>query len=120
MLTPILGGSPYTSGLILAVALLGIGLGGAAYAVLRVTRPATLTAFALTCATEALFIAIPFALGDRLALQAMLLRSLASMGFWGLVLGWTIITLVVVLPAAFIAGVQFPLLIALLGRGREG
>jgi spermidine synthase len=119
MLSPILGGSTYTFGLILAMALLGIGLGGAAYAVLRGNRPATLAGFALTCALEAMFIAIPFALGDRLALQAMLLRSLASMGFWGLVMGWSIIAMIVVLPAAFLSGIQFPLLIALLGRGKS-
>src|SRR6185295_456324 len=37
----------------------------------------------------------------------------------GLLFGWTVITTIVVLPAAFVAGVQFPILIALLGRGRE-
>lgn len=118
MLAPILGGSTFTFGLILAVALLGIGLGGAAYAILRANRPATLTGFALTGAMEAVFIGIPFALGDSLALLAMQLRALSSLGFWGLVMGWTIITLIVVMPAAFIAGIQFPLLISLLGRGK--
>ena len=118
MLSPILGGSTFTFGLILAVALLGIGLGGAAYAVLRSNRPATLTGFALTCALEAVFIGIPFALGDWLAMLSMQLRALTSLGFWGLVMGWTIVTLIVVLPAAFVSGVQFPLLIALLGRGK--
>ena len=34
--------------------------------------------------------------------------------------GWTIVTAIVVLPAAIVAGVQFPLLIALLGEGRDG
>src|SRR5687768_16333265 len=118
MLSPILGGTTFTFGLILAVALLGIGLGGAAYAVFRGNRPATLTDFAATCALEALFIAVPYALGDELALMAMLLRSLSSIGFWGLVMTWTIITTIAVLPAAFMSGVQFPLLIALLGRGK--
>ena len=118
MLAPILGGSTFTFGLILAVALLGIGLGGAAYAIFRANRPATLTGFALTCALEAVFIGIPFALGDWLAILAMQLRALSSLGFWGLVMGWTIVTLIVVMPAAFIAGIQFPLLISLLGRGK--
>jgi predicted membrane-bound spermidine synthase len=36
-----------------------------------------------------------------------------------MVASWTLVTLVVVFPAAFLAGIQFPLLIALLGRGRE-
>ena len=38
ILSPILGGSTFTFGLILAVALLGIGLGGAAYALFRGNR----------------------------------------------------------------------------------
>jgi spermidine synthase len=119
MLGPLLGGSTFTFGLILAVALVGIGLGGAAYAAWGQQRPATLHGFALTCLLEALFIAVPFALGDRVALLAMVLRSLSAVGFGGLVLGWTAIAALVVLPAAFISGVQFPLLLALLGRGGE-
>jgi spermidine synthase len=119
MLGPLLGGSTFTFGLILVVALMGIGLGGAAYAAWGQQRPATLHGFALTCLLEALFIAVPFALGDRVALLAMVLRSLATLGFGGLVLGWAAVTALVVLPAAFISGVQFPLLLALLGRGGE-
>jgi spermidine synthase/MFS family permease len=119
MLSPILGGSTFTFGLILAVALFGIGLGGAAYAVFRGNKAATLTGFALTCGLEAAFIALPFAIGDRLAMASMLLRSMSGFGFYGLVLGWSAIASVAVLPAAFISGVQFPLLIALLGRGRQ-
>ncbi len=119
MLGPILGGSSFTFGLILAVALLGVGLGGAAYAIFMRNRPATLRAFALTCGLEALFMAIPFALGDRVAVLAILLRPLGSIGFSGYVLGWAAVTSLVVLPAACLAGFQFPLLIALLGQGRE-
>ena len=118
MLSPILGGTTYMFGLILAIALAGIGTGGASYALLR-RRGATAGVFAITCSLEALAIAIPFALGDRLALFANVLRDLGVTGFGGYVLGWTIVTLIVVFPAAFVAGVQFPLLIALLGEGRE-
>ena len=57
MLGPILGGSSYTFGLILAVALAGIGAGGVAYALFGGRKPATLTGFALTCAVEAAAIA---------------------------------------------------------------
>ncbi|HZI11125.1 MAG TPA: fused MFS/spermidine synthase [Myxococcus sp.] len=117
MLGPILGGSTFTFGLILAVALLGIGLGGGAYALWFRHRPATLAGFALTCAAEAAFIALPFALGDRLAVVSALLRQLGGLGFGGMVLSWSLIASVVVLPAAFIAGIQFPLLLALIGRG---
>jgi spermidine synthase len=123
MLGPILGGSSYTFGLILAVALAGIGCGGVAYALAtssreREARPATLTGFALTCALEAAALAVPFALGDRLAVWAATLRPLGSVGFYGFVAGWTAITAIVVFPAAFVSGVQFPLLIALYGHGR--
>jgi spermidine synthase len=120
MLAPILGGSSYTFGLILVLALLGVGLGGAAYAAWMDRRPATLAGLALTCALEALFMAIPFALGDRLALLALAARDLGALGFGSLVLGWSFVAALVVLPAAFVSGVQFPLLIALLGRGSRG
>jgi spermidine synthase len=120
MLGPILGGSSYTFGLILAIALLGIGLGGVAYALFAGRAPPTLRGFALTCAAEALCIALPFALGDRVALWAAMLRALGALGFHGHVAGWAVIASIVVLPAAFVSGVQFPLLIALLGRGRAG
>ena len=118
MLSPILGGTTYMFGLVLAVALTGIGLGGALYALLR-RGPATLGGFAITCTFEALAIAIPFALGDRIALLSNALRGLGPLGFDGHVTAWVIVTSLVVLPAAVISGVQFPLLIALLGRGRE-
>lgn len=118
MLSPLLGGSAFTFGLILAVALLGIGLGGVAYAVFLGNRRITLQAFALTCALEAVCIALPYALGDRIALGAMLLRPLGTLGFHGFVIGWTQLCLLVVLPAAIVAGVQFPMLIALLGKGK--
>src|ERR1043165_4355804 len=119
MLAPLLGGSTFTFGLILAIALLGIGLGGAAYAFWIGHRQATRAGFALTCSLEAAAIAIPFALGDRIAILANLLRAVGAEGFGGYVLGWTLVTSIVVFPAAVVAGVQFPLLISLLGSGRD-
>ena len=119
MLAPILGGSSYTFGLILAVALLGIGLGGFVYGAQPRRRRPTLLAFAGTCALEALFLVLPFALGDRLAVLAAILRPLGNAGFAALVLAWALVTIVVVLPAALVAGYQFPLLIGLLGSGRR-
>lgn len=119
MLAPLLGGSTFSFGLILAVALLGIGLGGVAYALLNLKRAASLQLFALTCAAEALFIALPYALGDRIAVTAMLLRPLGSLGFYGHVIAWAALCSIVVFPAAVVAGLQFPLLIALLGKGKK-
>ena len=119
MLGPLLGGTVFTFGIILAVALFGIGLGGACYAFFGADREATLGGFAMTCLLEALFIALPYALGDHIATIALLLRPLGMMRFAGLVLGWALVTAIVVLPASFMAGVQFPMLIALLGRGGD-
>jgi predicted membrane-bound spermidine synthase len=115
MLGPLLGGTTFTFGLILAIALLGIGLGGALYSAASVATPGAL---AVTAALEALAMIVPFVLGDRLALLANLLRSLGKAGFGGHVLAWSALTGIVVFPAALVAGFQFPLLIALLGRGR--
>lgn len=119
MLAPLLGGSTYTFGLILAVALLGVGAGGLAYARRRGPKP-TLATFAVTCALEALLVAIPLALGDRIALLTLTLRPLGVAGLWGHALGWSVVTAIVALPAAVVAGYQFPLLVALLGSGRDG
>ncbi len=119
MLAPLLGGSVFTFGLILAVALLGIGLGGIYYALVGKNRPATIAGFAYTCLLEAVFIALPFALGDRIAVLAVLIRPLGATGFLGYIGAWTMVTAIVVLPAAFVSGVQFPMLIALLGKGRK-
>ncbi len=124
MLAPILGGTSYTFGLILAVALLGIGAGGLLYG----ARPRpTLAGFALTCALEAVALAVPFALGDRIALLALrwidpaieASGGAAGGGFAVLVVAWALVTAVVVLPAALVAGYQFPLLVGVLGRGRR-
>ena len=118
MLGPLLGGSTFSFGLILAVALLGIGLGGVAYAFFDLKRAASLRLFALTCAAEAFFIAVPYALGDRIPIATMLLRPLGTLGFYGHIIAWASLCFVVVFPAAFVSGLQFPLLIALLGKGR--
>jgi spermidine synthase len=119
MLSSLLGGSTFTFGLILAVALLGIVGGGLIYSAWFSGRDISLSSFASVSALEALGLAIPYALGDRIALLAMLLRPLGVFGFYGFVAGWVIICSIVVLPAAIISGIQFPMLIALLGKGRR-
>lgn len=120
MLGPVLGGSTYTFGLILGVALLGIGAGGGAYALWGLRRAPTVLGLAWTCGLEALVIALPYLLGDRVALLGAFLRSFAAAGFPALVGAWAVVAALVVFPAALIAGFQFPLLIGLLGRGRPG
>ncbi|MCE9525063.1 MAG: fused MFS/spermidine synthase [Planctomycetales bacterium] len=119
MLAPILGGSTFTFGLILAVVLAGIGIGGLLYSHLFRGRAPTVSDLAVSTALEALAIAVPFGLGDRVAILAAVLRDLAYYGFAGHVVGWLAVTLLVVFPAAVISGVQFPLLIGLAGEGRR-
>ena len=119
MLSPLLGGTTFMFGLVLAIALTGIGIGGALYSFGNRARLATATGFAMTCTLEALCMIVPYALGDRLAVLANALRSMRVFGFSGHLISWAIITAIVVLPAAIVAGYQFPLLISLLGRGRE-
>ncbi len=119
VLSPILGGTTFMFGLVLAVALAGIGIGGAIYSLGRSERVASGAGFAVTCALEALAMIVPFAMGDRIALLANRLR-IGVETFGGHVWSWAIVTIIVALPAAIIAGFQFPLLISLLGRGRDG
>ncbi|TWT90209.1 spermidine synthase [Pseudobythopirellula maris] len=120
MLAPILGGTTFTFGTILGVALLGIGLGGLLYNLIfsRWVTP-TLGALALTCGLEAFFTMVPYAAGDRLAVHAAWLTQNAE-SFAALTGGWLQVTSAVVLGVAIVSGLQFPLLIALLGEGRRG
>lgn len=118
MLGPILGGTVFTFGLILAVALLGIGIGGLAYALRPAAKPASVRGLVTTCIAQAICLAIPLALGDRIAVAAAALRSTSAFGFSGQLAGWGVICALVVLPASIVAGVQFPLLVNLVGRGR--
>jgi len=120
MLAPILGGTTYTFGLVLGVALAGVGFGGGLYAVVLKRIPARLNVFAVTCALEALAVAVPYALGDRIALIALGLRPPPGALLERYLLGWLAVTSLVVLPAAIVSGAQFPLLVALLGAGRGG
>jgi hypothetical protein len=119
-LAPILGGSSFMFGLVLAVALAGIGLGGLLYSRRDATNPATLSLLSTTVVLEALAIALPFALSDELALVAAYTRPMAAMGFGALVTSWTAITLGFVFLPALVSGYQFPALVGLLGRGRTG
>ena len=119
MLGPLLGGSVFTFGLVLAVALAGIGLGGLLYSMVADDRPASLTGLATSCLLEALAIAATYALGDRMALLALAFVPLSATGFGGAITGWTIVAAIVVLPPAIVAGYQFPLLIALFGAAAK-
>jgi spermidine synthase len=118
MLSPLLGGTTFMFALVLAMALAGIGIGGGLYARWRGAALATSGGLAIALALEALALGLPYAIGDRIALLALSLRDVSTFAMQ--VAGWAVVTAIVVLPAAIIAGLQFPLLIALLGQGRDG
>ncbi|HVU02738.1 MAG TPA: fused MFS/spermidine synthase [Polyangiaceae bacterium] len=119
LLAPVLGGSAYTFGLVLATALAGIGLGGWLYSRRSEDRRATLPELATVTILEGVLVALPLALGDRIALYAAMTRPMANLGFAWLVASWASVTLLVVFPASLVSGYQFPLLFALLGEGRK-
>ncbi|MBN2197518.1 MAG: fused MFS/spermidine synthase [Polyangiaceae bacterium] len=119
ILAPILGGTGYSFGLVLAVALAGIGLGSYAYARRDERRPATLGLLALTLGLEALAVGCPLLLGDSPAVWAALTRGAVALGFPSLVASWILVTFVIVFPAALVSGYQFPVIIGVLGRGRS-
>ncbi len=119
MLAPLLGSSVYGFGLILALALVGIGSGGLLYRVGWASRAGSvsLAALAQVTAWQALLLVIPWALGDRIAILAIDLSQLRSHGLSGQVLSWTLVSSLLVFGPALFAGVQFPLLVGLLGAG---
>lgn len=123
LLGPLLGGTVYTFGVILAVVLLGIGLGGLLYPLFfRKTQPSA-RGLALTAALEAFFVALPYAFGDRLALLTMLVRPVPDgeheIRLIHHIPGWLAIIGIMAFPASLIAGVQYPMLVALMGKGRK-
>src|SRR5262249_58984194 len=104
---PVLGGSTFTFGLILALALLGIAIGGALHSLLGPESGGTPSTLALTCLLEGFFLALPFVFADDLAVLAGLLRPLSTFGPSRLAFGWSIVAGAVIVPAAIVAGYQF-------------
>jgi spermidine synthase/MFS family permease len=119
MLAPLLGGSTYSFGMILATALAGIGLGGLLFSARSPGRRVEVLDFALVTTLGMVFLMVPFALGDRLALLAGLLNGFVLFGFPGKILQWLLVAGIVVFPASMVSGYQFPLLLALAGQGRR-
>ncbi|MHC4872349.1 MAG: fused MFS/spermidine synthase [Planctomycetota bacterium] len=116
MLSPILGGSTYTFGLILAFALFGIGIGSAAFWFFCRNR-VSIKLFIVFCGFEAFFIALPYIMGDQLALLAAQYQPDDRHRLFSFFAWWSITGSIVILPPAFCSGFLFPLLIALLGEG---
>ncbi len=119
LLGPLLGGTVYTFGVILAVVLLGIGLGGLLYPLFFRKKQPTPRSLALSAALEAFFVAVPFAFGDRLALLALAVRPDLGTGLLHYIPGWLAVIGIMAFPASLVAGYQYPMLVALMGTGRK-
>lgn len=117
MLAPLLGGTTFTFGLILAVALAGIGLGALTNALVFARRRPTTSFLAFTCLFGAVCLAAPFAAGDRLAVLVAYLHAHNAFGFAGEVGVWALLAGLVVFPFSFVSGAQFPILVSLCGAG---
>ncbi len=119
MLAPLVGSSVYGFGLILATALAGIGAGGLCYRWWWAPRPGAVSpqALARLAAWQAVLLAVPWALGDGVAVFAYHVNALRALGLAGQVAGWALVTGLLVLGPSLLAGVQFPLLVGLLGEG---
>ncbi len=118
---PLLGGSVYSFGLVLGVALAGIGIGGLLYSVLLRNREPSVEGFVLVSALQAVSIILPGALGDNYAFASLVINDLTrGFGFGPLVAGWATITGGLVFVPSLLAGMQFPMLVSLLGKGNAG
>lgn len=119
MLSPLLGGTTFTFGMILATALSGIGGGSYLYSRRGRQKRATPHLLATTLLLEAVFALFPLAVGDDFAVAAASLQGVKALGFPYAVGLWALLASSVVLLPALVAGYQFPVLISLLGEGRE-
>lgn len=119
--TPLLGGSVYGFGLVLCVVLAGMGLGGLLYALMLKKAEPSIGGFTLVSALQALAVLLPYALGDRIAHLALILNdSLRGVGLHEMALGWAVVMGTLAFLPSLLSGIQFPLLVSLLGRGNAG
>lgn len=118
-LIPLVGGTTYSFGTILTIALLGVGVGGAASSIIWRSRRPSMTLLAGVVALEAFCLLVPFALGDRIAKFALLVHPATSVGFGARLTFMACCTAVVVLMPAVLSGIQMPLIIAMAGDGNE-
>jgi spermidine synthase len=118
MLAPLLGGTTFTFGLILGLALLGIGIGAWLYPFFARWGEAGWGTLAGLCGIEAFVLSLPIFWGDGLAMWAADLYD-GRANFFEQVVGWSYVAGFVVIPTSLVAGIQFPALIAALGKGAK-
>ncbi len=119
--TPLLGGSVFGFGLVLCVVLAGMGMGGLLYSLILKKAEPTIAGFTLVSALQALAVLVPYALGDRIAHLALIFNdSLRGVGLTQMAMGWAVVMGLLAFLPSVLSGIQFPLLVSLLGRGNAG
>jgi predicted membrane-bound spermidine synthase len=119
--TPLFGSTVYGFGLVLCVILFGIGIGGFFYSKVIKSWTPTFEMFTFISALQAFFVLLPYFFGDALAHIALVFsESFRHFGLSSLVFCWIIILFIILLIPSIISGIQFPLLVSLLGKGNQG
>ncbi|MDB6118697.1 MAG: Spermidine synthase, partial [Verrucomicrobiaceae bacterium] len=78
-------------------------------------------AFVLVSTLQAVTVILPAVLGDGFAFGSLVVNYVTrGFGFASLVGGWVVIMMAMAFLPSLIAGIQFPLLVSLLGRGNAG
>ncbi len=117
---PLLGGSVYNFGLILVIALAGMSLGGLGYSLLLGMFKPSYKLLSLITIAFALAIMLPFAFGDSFAHFCLVLQNAyINHPFFDKLWMWFLISGLLVFPASFMAGMQFPAMLSLLGQGNN-
>ncbi|MDP4645906.1 MAG: fused MFS/spermidine synthase [Akkermansiaceae bacterium] len=119
--TPLTGGSVYSLGMVLVVALLGMAIGGIVYSKFgrRIgQRPGV---FAILCFLQCLAVFLPYFAGDWLAwVVAMGVGKVQNAPFENVLFLWFLVTSALLLLPSILAGLQFPMILSFLGQGGTG
>lgn len=119
--TPLTGGSVYSLGMVLVVALLGMAIGGIIYSKYGRRIGQRSGVFSILCFLQCLAVFLPYFAGDWLAwLVAMGVGKVENAPFIYVMLLWFIVTSALVLLPSVIAGIQFPMVLSFLGQGGKG
>ncbi|MDB4345731.1 fused MFS/spermidine synthase, partial [bacterium] len=119
--TPLTGGSVYSVGMVLIVALLGMSIGGIIYSKYGRRIGQCPSVFAILCFLQCIAVLIPYFAGDWLALiVAMGVGIVENAPFEYVCALWFFVTSTLVLLPSILAGIQFPMILSFLGQGGVG
>ncbi|WP_411825230.1 fused MFS/spermidine synthase [Luteolibacter sp. AS25] len=121
VLTPLTGGSVYSLGMVLVVALLGMAIGGIVYSKYGRWIGQRPGMFAIFCFLQCLTVFVPYLAGDWLALFVAIGVAVVGNGpFEYSIVLWFLVTSLLVLLPSVLAGIQFPMILSFLGQGGTG